>query len=341
MGFRDFPPEIESARLLQRALHQSRLGHAYLLNGSELTELEIVARTLAKTINCAQPLVSNETGWIDSCDHCRSCKLVDADSHPDVNWTRPESKSRVITVPQIRNLLQAVHLKPLESKYKVVIVSGVDRLNTFAANSFLKTLEEPPPGSLFLLLTTDPQNVIETIVSRSLRLSFSYERQPTDPRCLELLENFIKVTHSFKGDIWGRYQSLGVITETLTGTKEKIEVEVTKKSPLSHHDDIDPRLKEKWEDEDTALIESEYRKQRSALILTLQWWLRDVWMCSLGVGAPLAYPQFHEFTRAIGSKVAPDDLVKNLEVMEKLQKTLATNAQETLSLEVALLQLSL
>ena len=74
----------------------------------------------------------------------RVCRKIDHETHADIHWARPESKSRVITVEQMRDLMQQIQLKPTEAEYKVTIIAGADRLNPQAANAFLKTLEEPP-----------------------------------------------------------------------------------------------------------------------------------------------------------------------------------------------------
>src|SRR2546422_1064880 len=196
MGFRDLP-EQDAIRLLQRSLERGRLGHAYLFSGDDLAELERIARTLAKVVNCENPTrqaadspsplngeragvrgeavpegvvlsrVDSERTLplpVDSCDQCVSCRRIDAANHPDISWVRPESKSRVIIIEQMRELMQTIHLKPTVARYKFGIVVAADRLNPQAANAFLKTLEEPPADSILVLLSTDPQRMLETIL---------------------------------------------------------------------------------------------------------------------------------------------------------------------------------
>ena len=133
--------------------------------------LESLARTLAKTLNCQQPV---KTGGVatDCCDACLNCRKIDQDTHADIHWARPESKSRIITVEQTRELMREIQLKPTEAGYKVAIIAAADRLNVQAANAFLKTLEEPPAKSVLILLSTEPQRILETILSRCLRLNF-------------------------------------------------------------------------------------------------------------------------------------------------------------------------
>src|SRR5262249_30430106 len=113
MAFTDFSQEQDSIELLQRSLARRRLGHAYLFHGADLVELEAVARTLAKTLNCEKPKRQDRGGLpVDCCDTCLNCRKIDAGTHPDVFWLRPESKLRVIRIEQIRDLLQTIYLKP-------------------------------------------------------------------------------------------------------------------------------------------------------------------------------------------------------------------------------------
>lgn len=100
MAFKDFPEQEQGVALLQRSLERGRLAHAYLFNGHQLDELESLARTLAKTLNCQRPVKASGVG-IDCCDACLSCRKIDHDNHADVFWVRPESKLRQIKIGQI------------------------------------------------------------------------------------------------------------------------------------------------------------------------------------------------------------------------------------------------
>src|SRR6476646_9056499 len=119
MPFNDFRAQQRDVKLLQRRLPRDRLAHAYLFTGGDLAELEAMARALAKTLNCEQPRRSESGGAIDNCDRCPSCRHIDEMLHPDVHWARPESKLRVVTIDQVRDLMAEVHLKPTEAVFKV------------------------------------------------------------------------------------------------------------------------------------------------------------------------------------------------------------------------------
>src|SRR5438874_2117337 len=118
MAFKDFSGQAQGVQLLQRSLERGRLAHAYLFSGHQLDELEAIARTLAKTLNCLQPTRGTNRVAVDSCDQCLNCRKIDSGNHADVHWVRPESKSRVITIEQTREMMHAIHLKPTEAEYK-------------------------------------------------------------------------------------------------------------------------------------------------------------------------------------------------------------------------------
>jgi DNA polymerase III subunit delta' len=353
MAFSDFPDQAQGIELLQRSLERSRLAHAYLFAGHQLDPLEGLARTLAKTLNCLHP-VKRGGAAVDCCDRCLNCQKIEHGNHADVFWVRPESKSRQIKIGQIvrredsppRVLLDVVNLKPTESHYKFGIVVAADRMNEAAANAFLKTLEEPPPRSVLVLLTTEPQRLLETIVSRCLRLNFAGEGpQQLAPAQLEWLTTFSEAAAATQKSLLGRYRLMDVLLRKLNAARETIEETLTTSSPLDKYPDADDDLRKKWEEELKASIEAEYRRQRADFLLALQWWLRDVWLHALrrdqeSPSALLAFPQLTG-TRDVAQRITPQAAMENLRVMEQLQRWLHTNVQEALALEVGLLKLRL
>lgn len=343
MSFADFSQHDDGIELLQRSLARKRLGHAYLFSGEDLDHLELVGRTLAKTLNCQQLRPSPTVpGAMDCCDECLSCRKIDGGTHGDVHWVRPESKSRVITVDQMRELMQAIFLKPNEADYKVAIIVGADRLNPQAANAFLKTLEEPPPRCVLILLSTVPGRILETILSRCLRLSFGGESgRFQDEAFITWLKQFSEAAVAEHGSLLSRYRLLSVLLDRLNGLKEAVTAELTAKSPLEKYDDIDSKLRDKWEDELNAAIEAEYRRQRADLLTGLQFWLRDVWLQTMGSPQLFAFPALKEPTQALAARINPPAASGNLRVIERLQRQLNSNVQEALALEVGLLQLKL
>jgi len=341
MAFKDFSKQSQGVPLLQRSLARGRLGHAYLFTGHRLEELESLAKTLAKALNCQKPV---KTGGVatDCCDECLSCRKIDHETHADIHWARPESKSRVVTVEQMRDLMREIQLKPTEAEYKVAIIVAADRLNPQAANAFLKTLEEPPAKSVLVLLSTEPQRILETILSRCLRLNFSSEgAYELDNAESEWLAKFGALAAGEQKSLLGRYRLLDVLLQKLGEIRTRVEEALTARSPLQRYDDVEGDLRERWENELAAAIEAEYRRQRADLLLLVQWWLRDVWLRTLAVGSELLnFPQMAG-AEGVAKKITPRQALENLQTLEQAQRLLHTNVQEALALEVGLLKLHL
>jgi DNA polymerase III subunit delta' len=348
MAFRHFPKQTQGAELLQRSLARGRLGHAYLFAGDQLEELEILARNLAKTLNCQKPV---KTGGVatDCCDECPACRRTDHDTHADVHWARPESKSRLITVEQMRELMREIQLKPAEAGYKVAIIAAADRLNTQAANAFLKTLEEPSARSVLILLSTEPQRLLDTIQSRCLRLNFFGDHiRPPDPTQMKWLAHFDALAAGGQKSLLSRYRLLDVLLQKLGEIRSHVEEILTARSPLQQYGEVEKELREKWEDELAAAIEAEYRHRRAEALLLVQWWLRDVWLSTLrpgkiGTAAGGDLLKFPEIpgTAAVAGRISPPQALENLQTLEQTQRLLHTNVQEALALEVGLLKLHL
>jgi len=337
--------ESQPHHLLRRSLANGRLGHAYLFVGGDIENLESHAVELARTLNCQSPTATGETGIpLEPCRKCNACCKVDSHNFPDLDIVRPESKSRVITVDQIRGLIQKVSLKPTEGRYKVAIISGADRMPSVTINAFLKTLEEPPDRTVFMLLTAHPEKVIETVLSRCLRLNFKGEtgvQLETEDKAW--LQSFVGMTAQTNEGLMGRYRLLGNLFSHLSAKRDGIEETQQAASPLSRHDEIEPALRKKWEKELEASIEAEYRGQRSQFFTGLQWWLRDVWLTTMQQSRELLHFQaWADASEAVARRISTEQALENLQSLEATQRLLeTTNVQEALALEVGLLKLKL
>ena len=345
MSFRDFPTQASVVQLLQRSLDRGRLAHAYLYSGHDSDELEGAAATLAKVLNCANPIRAKSGSPIDSCDQCDSCKRINSFNHPDVQWIRAESKLRIISIDQIRDLLQTVNLKPTLGGYKIGIITAADRLNQQAANAFLKTLEEPPERTVFILLTTDISRILETILSRCLRLNFAGDhgvKLSADET--QWLNDFASQAAIEKPNLFRRYRLLDSVLIRLTSLKEQVDDTLTQASPLARSEskEVEPGLRKRWEDELDASIEAEYRRKRTEALGILHWWLRDIWLLTAHSSNDyLTFPAFAASTEKVAARLKEPEAMDNLQLIDRTQQILHTNAQEALTLEVSFLRLKL
>ncbi|MDB5311126.1 MAG: polymerase subunit delta [Gemmataceae bacterium] len=150
------------------AIARGRLGQAYLLVGPDGIGKRLFATELAKALLCERPPAP-----FVACDHCPSCAQVQAGTHPDVfHLCTPDGKHE-LPVAEMRGFCTQMAFKPTRGIWKVGIVEDADDFNEESANCFLKTLEEPPPGSLLLLLATGTDRQLPTILSRCQVVRFS------------------------------------------------------------------------------------------------------------------------------------------------------------------------
>ena len=335
-------PASSAAELLRRSLARGRLGHAYLFQGDDLDTLEQAATDLAQTLLCGQPLETGPDGQsLRPCGECSQCRRILHRTHPDVTWVQPESKMRQISTAQAREVSRILGLRPSEAPRKIAIFVGADRLHPSAANAFLKTLEEPPAGSILLLLTTEPGRILETILSRCLRLSFGTAGVQVAAPVQAWIGVFSEAARGRSSGLLARYRLLGQLLETLAESRTRIESSLSADSPLARYADATPDQKEQWERELNAAIEAEYRRHRSEYLAGLHLWLRDVWMTRIGSPGDLYLPQLKEAAAEVASRLTAEEARLNLEAWEMTQRLLHTNVQEALALEVGLLRLRL
>lgn len=344
MSFAAMQNHPQTVALLQRSLERGRVAHAYLFTGASLEAASLLARNLVKTLNCQNPVRKGaDQAAVDCCDACNECRRIDEDNHPDISWVRPESKLRIITIDQMRDLMHTIHLKAMENGYKAGILVGADRLNTQAANAFLKTLEEPPHKSILILLSDEPGRILETILSRCLRLNLGGDDSLlTQSGQQAWLKDFCECTQAPTKNLLTRYKMLGVLVGHFAEMKAQIETNLSAGSPLEKYDEAESSLKQKWETELNAAIESEYRRQRAESLAMIQNWLRDVWLETLGQSdARLCLPQFSGITRSVAQSLDSERAEDNINILQNTRKLLESNVQEALTLEVCLLKLHL
>jgi DNA polymerase-3 subunit delta' len=328
MSFSDLAGQERAVEQLRRSLQRSRLAHAYLFIGPHDSDTEVVARTLAKALNCRE-----ETG--DACDRCDPCRRVDNGSHPDVHWVRPESKSRRIQIKQIREFEGEVRLKPGMARIKVGVIVDADCMTEEAGNAFLKTLEEPPDQTIIVLLTSEPQRLLPTILSRCLRMSFgptsAASESPHRKTVVEMLTDFT-------GGVAGAYQLLDGITSMLRKLREEISTRAESEANVDRYEELDPKARERLEDEMEARIEGEYRGERERVLEEIYSWMLDLLLCVVGADDNLLeHSGQAEVLRRSAAGLPVADALRNLEAVERIRDALARNVTETLALEVGLL----
>lgn len=171
-------------------MRNGRLGHAYLITGPDHVGKTTLCRLLAQAMNCERAPAERP------CGQCRTCRLIAADRHPDVQLIAPEVSGRgklTLKIEVIRELQQDLNLSAFEARTKVAILQRFDAATDGAANAFLKTLEEPPGNVLLLLTANDADTLLPTIASRCRTLNL--RPLPTD-----LIEESLATRWQVKAD---------------------------------------------------------------------------------------------------------------------------------------------
>lgn len=186
MGFNDFLGNTRILEMIRRLLSQDRLPHSLLFAGPQGTGKGTLAHFISKAVNC---LNSQQ----DFCDHCSSCQRIDQNLHADVKYYVPEGQ--FIKIDQMRELSREVFFTPFEGKRRIFILDQADKMNLQSANSVLKTLEEPPPTSLLILISDKPNDILATIRSRCQRYEFAPLPYP------DIEQVLLKKTHLPEDDL--------------------------------------------------------------------------------------------------------------------------------------------
>lgn len=163
-SFEDIIGQEQMKEHFRNALEANKISHAYLINGERSSGKEFIAKIFAMALQC-------ENGGVEPCNECHSCKQALSGNQPDIVYISHE-KPNTISVDDIRSQInQDIDIKPYSSKYKIYIMNEAEKMNVQAQNALLKTLEEPPAYAIIILLTTNVDAMLDTILSRCVVLN--------------------------------------------------------------------------------------------------------------------------------------------------------------------------
>jgi DNA polymerase-3 subunit delta' len=276
-----FPPS-RVEELFQTAAKEGRLAHAHLLTGAPPVELESLGRGLA-------------------------ANLLDAEleGHPDFFILRPESKSRRVSIAQVRQLEHSLSRRPHRAALKVALILEAERMclpPAEAANAFLKTLEEPPDHSLLILTSDRPEQLLPTVRSRCLTFPILPNQNPAPiPGLDELTTQWNQPTEA---NTLAAYRRASLLQSFLLSTRERLADE-------SEEEDGEN------ESAQSAASAGQLVRVREDVISHL---IRSAWQRS-------------------GSTLKPE-IVREVDALEKLRFALARNVDQTLAIEVSCLRMA-
>jgi len=307
---------------LRRAYEQNRLAHAYLITGAPGSGKEVLAAELTSLVNGTPT------------------KDVFSAKAREVFIARPESKSRRIITAQIRALEHALQMRATVGRCKVAIVADADRIQTEAANAFLKTLEEPPKDSLLLLLSALPEALPETVLSRCIAIPLASDCEARSKKEEEKLVKLLQQTS--RHTTWSiqfAYRLAQEFQQLLRAIREEVKSETDdalKREQMRYKDATDGAWLEEREDYFKALTESLYLQRRAALVEILFAWWTDVLRANNDV-AQRDIPAAKQETATLANRFSTAEILRRIRLLEELRDQLGRNIHEGLAIEVAFL----
>lgn len=323
--------------LITGAHQRGRLAHALLISGAAGCGKERLAAQLIQLVNgqaagggvdlfgapvqaVVPPLDDLESGWI--------------------RVLRPRMKSRRIGVDEIRDLERTLHLAAPTGACKVGVVIEADRMNDQASNAFLKTLEEPPQQTLLLLLTTNPQRLLPTILSRCVSIPLLGGRSLLAEGGAELVDALNRAAVRGFGTPVAAMHLKSTFAAFLVQHRSAAEAAASaaeKEEIAAYRDATDGTwLKERKVFHEAAAA-AEYLDARSRLFDVLMAWMADLLRLRTKAGG-LDFPESAQSLAAIAGRESESQLLHRMEALEALRRTLDTNAFEPLAIEVGFLK---
>ena len=313
-------------QLIQRAVTRGRLGHAYMITGPKEADLEGFA---VRFLN----LVANQR-----------CQSMDDWADQGIPIVRPESKSRRILAGKageggIRDLDQKIHMSAGPGGNKFGVIVDADRMVVQAQNAFLKTLEEPPSGTLLLLLTSQPQQLLDTIRSRVIQIPLMPEEgarrfSAAEMKLLELLSNLAqKSDGGLAAAMTIRREFEDLLAEVKERITKELEEDFEREKDLYQKTTDGQWLKQR-EEEVEANISAQYSQERETLMELLLAWMGDVLRHQVGASR-LDIPACAAQTAVLAERWDSEAVTRRLRELRRLHTNLHTNVSEALALDVA------
>ena len=319
MPFSDIYGQDKQVNVLQGAMKNDRVPHAYLFHGIKGVGKKATAKILAKALNC-------EEEENDSCGRCPSCLKIEHGNHPDIVFIKPEGI--FIKIDKIRELQDQIKFRPFEGRKRVFIITDADRMNDPAANALLKTLEEPRPSNILILTTSRAHKLPQTIVSRCQKIRFN----PVRP----------EVISSFLTDKLSMDEKSALTIASSAGGSIGRALEIKKESFFDFKNDVikifsTDRQSPDYRGIQLFFLADSFGKDRDSALQRLnifRGWYRDM----------LVYRETHDVdklihrdvadtTKKLSEKMAGADILENIKTISDAYDAVDRNANRQLILE--------
>ncbi|MBF0353077.1 MAG: DNA polymerase III subunit gamma/tau [SAR324 cluster bacterium] len=346
--FDDLTGQETIARILKNAIAADRVAHAFLFSGSRGVGKTSCARILAKALNCLSPQGS------DPCNQCNNCVDIHNNASPDVYEIDAASNRRI---DEIRELRENVKYAPAHCRYKIYIIDEAHMLTMESFNALLKTLEEPPPHVKFILATTDPHKIPQTVLSRCQRYDFiriplkkmaDYLAQVCEQEGIQLSRHALEMISR---------QSIGGMRDALTALDQVIgyaggtasDEEVARLLGMIDNESRMKLLETLLRKQSTEAMEGFYGLQEHGNHLqdVLTDLLVAVKNISLIQSLGLPPTLFQDLTdsekqryQELGKLVKPDELQQIFHILLELEETMRQSSHAQICFEMAILKIT-
>lgn len=309
---------------LENALTTNKVSHAYIINGERSAGKEFIAKTFAMALQC-----ENRQG-IEPCQECHSCRQALSGNHPDIIFITHE-KPNTISVDDIRSQINGdVAIKPYSSPRKIYIMNEGEKMTVQAQNALLKTLEEPPEYAVILILTTNANSLLPTILSRCVVLNMKPVR---DEQIKRFLMESMEVP-SYKADICTAFARGNVGKARMLAKSEEFDKVKDEAITLLKY------IGEMEINEIVAAIKkiNEYKFDVNDYLDILSIWYRDVLMFKATHDANnLIFREEIQYIRRVADRSTYEGIEQVIDALEKSKQRLNANVNFDLTMELLLL----
>jgi DNA polymerase-3 subunit delta' len=309
---------------LQRSIINGRVRHAYLIIGAESVGKRRLAQSFARALNCL-----HEDAGERPCGECRICLQILSGNHADVLYSQTDSTTGALKVEEIRAVTSRIALKPFDARYRVAIFEDFDHAQPRAQDALLKTLEEPPPHAVLILLAESLEGVLPTITSRSQPVHL----RPAPAR--EIAHALMNHYHVEEG----RAALLANLSGGRMGWAIRAAEDETLLEQRTHALDLLEAVLTNNRNGRFSLAD-DLAKERLALPPLLELWQsywRDALHLAAGSEVRLANRDRTEGLRQLVSMISREEIEMAMQATQTMMRTLDSNANARLALEVMFL----
>ena len=316
--FHDIIGQEQIKEHLQNAISAKKISHAYIINGEKSSGKEFIARVFAMTLQC-------EKGGTEPCQECHSCKQALSDNQPDIIYVSHE-KPNTIRVDDIRAQINN------SSPYKIYIMNEAEKMTPQAQNAILKTLEEPPEYAVIMLLTSNVNSLLPTILSRCVVLNMK-------PVADELVRNYLMhqlQVPDYKAEVCVAFARGNIgKAKSLASSEDFDNIKNEALSLLKYIQDMDLS-------EITAAIKkiTEYKLQINDYLDLIAIWYRDVLLFKATSDVNhLVFREEISAIRRVAQRSSYEGIEEVIEALDKAKRRLDANVNFDLTMELLMLEI--